>query len=244
MRKLTTEEFIEKAKKIHGNKYDYSLAEYKNYKTKIKIICFVHGIFEQRAGDHLHNKGCQKCYDERRGKTKLLTTEEFIEKAKKIHGNKYDYSKSIFINTRTKIEIICPIHGVFKQKANGHLNGKGCSKCNSSKGEIEVRKFLTSNNIIFEEQKRFKDCKNKKALPFDFYIPNINTCIEFQGRQHYEPVSAFGGEIGLAKRRENDLIKKEYCQRNNISLIEIREEDSIDDVLISIISKGNIVRSH
>jgi len=163
-----------------------------------------------------------------------LTTEEFIEKAKKIHGNKYDYSKSIFINTRTKLEIICPIHGIFYQKANGHLNGKGCSKCNSSKGEIEVRKFLTNNNIIFEEQKRFKDCKNKLPLPFDFYIPSLNTVIEFQGEQHYTPMKYSNSKEKFIKTKINDKIKKEFCISNNINFIEIKYNEDIESILTTI----------
>lgn len=231
MNKKTTEEFINQSKTIHKNKYDYSLVTYKASKTNVDIICPIHGIFSQRPNDHLCGKGCPRCYDNRRGKTLLLTTEEFIKKAKEVHSNKYDYSKSVYTNTRTKIDIICPIHGLFSQKANGHLNGKGCPKCNSSHGENNVREFLLKNNIVFVEQKRFNNCKNKKALPFDFYLKELNVCIEYQGRQHYEPVDVFGGEEGLVVRTKNDLIKRNYCKENNILLVEIKDGDCLDNIL-------------
>jgi len=113
MKKLTTKEFINRAEKIHRNKYDYSLVEYVNTKTKIKIICKKHGIFEQTPNNHLCGKNCPKCHDYNK-----LTTKEFINKAEKDHGNKYDYSLVEYVNTKTKIKIICKKHGIFEQKPN------------------------------------------------------------------------------------------------------------------------------
>lgn len=111
-----------KAKAIHGNKYDYSKVNYVNTKEKVCIICPTHGEFWQRPNGHLNGLGCDKC-----GKTYSYTTEEFIEKAKQIHGNKYDYSKVKYINAQTKVCIICPIHGEFWQTPYKHLNLKeGC----------------------------------------------------------------------------------------------------------------------
>ena len=103
-----TQEFIEKAKEIHGNKYNYSKVDYKNAKTKICIICPIHGEFYQTPDHHLQGQGCPKCS----GKNK--TTEEWVEQAKHIHKNRYDYSNSIYINSITPIKIICPIHGEFQ----------------------------------------------------------------------------------------------------------------------------------
>jgi hypothetical protein len=123
-KKLTTEEFIEKAKQIHGDKYDYSLTEYISNKKKVKIICPIHGVFEQRPINHLQGCGCIKCSG-----LEKLTTEEFIEKAKKVHGNKYDYSLTEYITSKKKVKIICPVHGVFEQNAANHLKGTGCPNC-------------------------------------------------------------------------------------------------------------------
>lgn len=123
MASYTTEEFINKAKLIHGDKYDYSLVNYINSCIKVKIICKIHGEFEQIPSDHLSGKGCYKCY----GSVKL-TTEEFIKKAKLAHGDKYDYSLTNYINNRTKVKIICPIRGEFEQLPRDHLFGRNYTK--------------------------------------------------------------------------------------------------------------------
>ena len=130
MIKLTTEEFIKKAREVHGDKYDYSKVEYKGSREKICIICHKHGEFWQLPYDHLNGHGCTKCYDkEKRGKSRQLTTEEFIKKAKGVHGDKYDYSKTNYVDSHTKVCIICPEHGEFWQTPNKHLNNQGCPKC-------------------------------------------------------------------------------------------------------------------
>jgi hypothetical protein len=117
-------DFINKAKKIHGDKYDYSKVEYKNVQTKIKIICYNHGEFEQLPSKHLSNHGCVKCS----GHYKKTST-DFINDAIQIHGDKYDYSKINYNNSQEKIIIICKVHGEFEQRPNNHLNGQGCAKC-------------------------------------------------------------------------------------------------------------------
>jgi hypothetical protein len=123
-KRLTTEEFIKKAKVVHGDKYDYSLVEYKNRRIEIKIICPEHDIFEQIPTNHLNGKGCPKC-----GGNIKKTTEEFIKKAKVVHGDKYDYSLVEYKNAKTKIKIICPEHGIFEQTPECHSNSQGCPKC-------------------------------------------------------------------------------------------------------------------
>ena len=114
MRK-TTEEFIKEAREIHGDKYDYSKVEYKGYSVKVCIICPEHGEFWQVPNSHLKGCGCPSC-----SKVKRLTTEEFIKRSKEIHGNRYDYSKTRYINKRTKVTITCPIHGDFEQNPKKH----------------------------------------------------------------------------------------------------------------------------
>ena len=123
-RKFTAEQFINKARKVHSNKYNYSKVKYVNSQTKVTIICPEHGEFQQAPNPHLKGKGCQKCYGNMR-----KTTEQFIKEAKAIHDNKYDYSKVNYINTDTKIIIICPEHGKFEQVPNSHLISGGCPKC-------------------------------------------------------------------------------------------------------------------
>jgi len=125
-KRKSTNQFIEESKKIHGDKYDYSLVDYKNNKTKVKIICPEHGVFEQTPLQHLTLKqNCKKCVVDSYKNGRFL----FIEKSRKIHGDKYDYSLVNYVNNKTKVKIICPIHGVFEQRPDSHLNGQNCYKC-------------------------------------------------------------------------------------------------------------------
>ncbi len=135
------DEFIEKAKSVHGDKYDYSKVEYISSKTKIIIICKDHGDFIQRPSDHINRKsGCPKC----KGKSRRTDTNTFIEKAKSVHGDKYDYSKVEYINVDTKILIICPIHGEFYQTPYTHINQKcGCNICSR---ELKKNRIISLNN--------------------------------------------------------------------------------------------------
>ena len=219
--KLTTKEFIIKASKIHNNKYDYSLVNYINGSTHIKINCYKHGIFESRANSHLQGAGCRKCSNENQS----LTNINFVLKAIGCHGNKYDYSSVIYTNNSTKVKISCPLHGEFEQRPADHLKLIGCPKCKSSKGEIKIRKTLEEYEFNFIEQKTFDDCKNKNVLSFDFYLPDYNICIEFDGKQHFEVINRSKDhnknlqnfiDISL-----NDMIKNTYCLTNNIKLIRI-----------------------
>jgi hypothetical protein len=125
--RVTTEAFIEKAKAIHGDRYDYSLVECVNSRSNITIICPDHGPYQQIAHNHLCKTGCPEC-----GGTKPLTTELFIEKAKAIHGDRYDYSLVEYVNSRTDVTIICADHGLFKQTGRKHLSEQGCPVCAES----------------------------------------------------------------------------------------------------------------
>ena len=217
--------FSDKALLKHNNKYDYSLVDYIDNKTKIKIICPIHGEFEQKPNDHLNGCGCSLCGN------KNLNNKIFIERALIKHGNKYDYSLVNYVNNKRKVKIICPIHGEFEQKAEHHLNGAGCPICNESRGEREIKQFLTNRSINFTQQKRFAECRDKKPLPFDFYLHDYNTCIEFNGRQHYEPIKYWGGLENFKKQQKRDKIKKEYCKNNHIKLIIINDIKEIKNKL-------------
>ena len=126
---LTTAEFISKARLIHGDKYDYSLVEYIDRRTKVIIICPIHGAFLQTPDRHLSNNGCPKCSIQSRVSKRTFTKEEFIAKAREIHKDKYDYSKVEYINCMTKVCIICPIHGETYQTPSNHLRSCGCQMC-------------------------------------------------------------------------------------------------------------------
>jgi len=218
--------FYSMAKMVHGERYDYSLVEYKNQNSLIKIICPEHGIFEQKPVNHLLNKqGCSKCSG-----NKKLTTEEFIEKAKKIHGNRYDYSLVEYSGAKNKIRIICSEHGIFEQIATNHIgkgNESGCPMCNESKGEKLIKNIFINKNINFISQYRFLDCKNKRPLPFDLYLPEYNICIEYDGIQHFIP--RWGGIDALNIIKKNDAIKTKYCLDNNIKLYRIKYNENIQE---------------
>jgi len=228
--KYSIEEIIEKFNKIHNNFYDYSLVVYINVNTKIKIICPIHGIFEQLPSEHLKGCGCSECYG-----NKKYTNEEFIQKVDIVHNYVYDYSLINYVNSHTKIKIICHVHGIFEQMPYQHLNGSGCPYCKNSKGENKIKSFLENNNIKYIQQQKFIDCKNKKNLPFDFYLPTKNIAIEFDGEQHYRVVKNWGGDLGFENRKIRDKIKTEYCINNNIQLIRIKYNENIDNKLNIII---------
>ena len=209
--KLTTKEFIEKAKEVHGEKYDYSKVDYKDSKTKITIICKKHGEFLQIPYHHLNGRGCLKCS----GKEKL-TTEKFIERAKEVHGDKYDYSRVNYKNNCSKIKIICKKHGGFLQIPSDHLRGCGCSMCKSSKLEEIVNSILEKMNLSFNNYSKFK-WLGKQNL--DVYIESLNLGIESQGAQHFIPVEHFGGEKDFKLIQKRDKTKLRLSKKNGIDII-------------------------
>ena len=148
-----TDQFIAKAKKIHGDTYNYSETEYVNSNTNIKIICSIHGVFTQLPFNHLKGGGCKACGKENSDSKQTFTIDDFIKKAKDIHGDKYDYSKSIYVNYNTKIEITCPKHGSFFQLPSNHISGKrGCIKCrddtHAKKHQYTLEEFIQRANKI------------------------------------------------------------------------------------------------
>jgi len=235
--RITTEVFIEKAKKIHGDKYDYSKVEYKDSRTKVCIICPIHGEFWQTPNNHLTKYGCKKCAMDALASNKPISVEEFIEKARKVHGDKYDYSKVIYKNCKTKVCIICPTHGEFWQTPDNHINKnhpQGCPFCSESRLEEDIRIFLTEHNIKFEYNKTKPWLKRQRL---DFYLPEYNVAIECQGKQHFEPVD-FGSE-GYEQAVKNflnvkklDLLKKERCFKNDVKLIYYSNKKVEDNIII------------
>jgi len=213
-------------KKVHNDFYDYSLMDYKNNRIKIKIICPIHGVFKQTPHNYLDGKGCSKCY----GNYKK-NIDDIIKDFNIIHNHLYDYSLVDYKNNRTKIKIICKNHGVFIQSPKNHLKKQGCPKCNISKGESFIKTYLNSEEIIYEEQKMFDECKYKRKLKFDFYLPIQNICIEYDGKQHFEKYKFEKDNNVLNTRQIRDKIKTDYCQNNNIKLIRIKYNENINKKL-------------
>jgi 5-methylcytosine-specific restriction endonuclease McrA len=176
MKRLTTKQFIKRSKVIHGDKYDYSLVEYKNARTKVKIICNKHGVFEQTPHSHLRGNGCKKCHYNKSSKNAKSNIKSFIENSIKIHNDKYDYSLVKYKNSKTKVKIICPIHGVFEQIPNAHLNGQGCKKCKCY-GEIPTyntfQPQLEPYGVKCKRNKKDKNILEVKCMYCDrWFIPS------------------------------------------------------------------------
>lgn len=169
------EEFIKRANIIHNNKYDYLNIDFKNLKVKIKIVCLEHGEFAQTPDSHLQGNGCFCCMVADR--TKPL--EQFIQEAKEIHNNLYDYDRVIYKNAHTKIEIKCNIHGLFMQIPDDHLFGKGCPKCAGSKAKQE-NEWLDSLGILEEYRQKILYIGDKQ-IKADAYNPITNTIYEYNG---------------------------------------------------------------
>ena len=146
-KRLTKQEFINKANKIHDNKYDYSKVCYINSKSKVLLICPIHGEFEILPNYHLYDKyGCDKC----KNNNQKYTKEKFIIKATETHGDKYDYSLVVYNKSNENVKIICHKHGVFNQAPSEHIRGKGCHKCN---GGVK----LSDNDLISKFKKIHSD---------------------------------------------------------------------------------------
>lgn len=219
----TTEDFIEKAKQIHGNKYDYSEVVYINNRTLIKIVCPEHGLFYQTPKKHLLGSGCKMCGYEKVGKLCRKTTEDFIKDAKQVHGDKYDYSKTQYINSKRDVEIICSIHGSFWQNPHGHVSGYGCPKC-TLKEQSKIYEYIKST---FPEYNWSWEYKSQWLVNqrIDICCEEIKLAIEYNGPQHYMPIERYGGEISHVKTKERDQRKSKLCNENGFSLYVIKYDD-------------------
>lgn len=217
--KVTLNRFIIKSNNIHNNKYDYSKVRFDNIKDKVKIICPKHGQFKQCISNHMNlGNGCPECAHNTKWNTNKLA-----EELNKIHFNKYDYSLLEYNGIMKKIKILCIEHGEFIQTASKHLSGQGCPQCSyTSKGEEYIKEYLENNNIKYIQQQGFDDCKHINKLNFDFYLPEMNLCIEFDGIQHFKPVDFFGGKEEFIQTKLRDKSKNEWCNENNVELVRIK----------------------
>ena len=236
-RTFSKDVFIEKARIKHGERYDYSKVEYISCFKKVEIICPIHGVFWQAPSRHLRGNGCPLCGNKKTGEKLRKGKEQFIHQANIMHNYKYDYSQVDYINSDTNVCIICPEHGAFFQAPKHHLSGHGCSKCVTSKGEFKVEEYLKQNKIEYESQypiKLEKQLFSRSNLRVDFYLPNSNAIIEFNGKQHYKRMDFFhSSDDDFAIQVDRDKRLRQYCKKHKINLIEIKYDqiDNIDKIL-------------
>lgn len=234
-KRKTFEEFVKEAILVHGNKYSYDNTQYVGANIKTNFICKEHGHFSQTPNVHLRGHGCPECGVELQSRNMLNNNEYFIERSNNIHDGKYSYTKTHYKGNRKGVVITCPYHGDFEQIARYHLEGNGCPQCSESKGEKKIKNILLDKNIKFIRQKRFDDCRDVLPLAFDFYLPQHSMLIEFDGRQHFEPINHWGGVEVFNKVKNRDSIKEKYARTNNIKLIRIKYDQisEIDSILMN-----------
>lgn len=232
--KLTLEDFIIRANVKHNYKYNYDKVSITKAHEKVTIICPEHGEFQQTASNHLYGQGCPICANMQMRKERQWDKNQFIAEATSIHNNYYDYSKVDYINQNTKVIIVCPEHGEFEQLPSAHLRMQGCPKCKCSHGESQIVTYLDSNTIKYIKEYKIPAPLTLKETGFcrvDFYIPELNAIIEFNGIQHYRSHHYFGGNEQFIKQQERDQYVREYCKNNCLKLLEIKYDEDIDNCL-------------
>lgn len=205
--------------------------EYINNKNKLILKCPKNHVFQMTFDNFKRGCRCTTCYDMTRGNSKRLTydyVEEYVSsKGYKLLSKKYK-------NNSSKLLFKCPNGHIFSMNFAKFKQGRRCPKCiNKSSGENRIKEFLLNKSIDFKREHRFDDCKCKNTLPFDFYLVDYNTLIEFDGIQHFEIIDYFGGFDAFVKLKIRDTIKNIYCEKNNIKLIRIPywEFDNIEEIL-------------
>ena len=213
--KLTRDEFIEKLNQVHDGKVTLLEDSYKGTRYKHKFRCNVCGHEWDMRGDEAvrGRSGCPECAIRRSRKTKDEFLQAFYER---FPDSNYDFSQAEYVNSKTKMKVICPEHGPFMMTPNDLIGGHGCAMCKMSGMEKVVMQSLKNADISFTLQKKFK-WLGKQSI--DFYIPGLKIALECQGMQHYHEIPAFGGADKLSRIQSLDKRKKELCENHGISVV-------------------------
>ena len=242
-RRIKFDEVVERFRNRFGEKYTFVKSSFVDVDTKMKVYCNEHGLFEITPASYLYGNTsshlCNTCAYREGGGKNSITTEDYIFKSKSIHGDKFDYTKTIYKSAKDKVIITCPKHGDFKTFPQYHYYGWGCPDCgydmSSSLGEENIKHWLIKNKIDFVRQKTFEGLKGKsRKLKCDFYISSKNLVIEYNGEQHYRAVPQFGGKKGLAYTKQNDSIKASFLMDKGIGLEIIKFNENIEERLFEI----------
>lgn len=201
---VPTDEFIARAKVVHGDRYDYSLVECQHNRQAVQIICREHGIFEQAPRNHLMGRGCERCASLKRGLKKRTTAaEQFLEKARKLHGDRYDYSLSQYKRNNANITIGCPEHGYFQQIPRNHLIGRGCPSCSSTGFDPTLPATLYYLCI-----------NNGQAYKIGITNRTIEERFSIEDRLKITVIAKWHFETGQdARQREIEILRKHYINR-------------------------------
>jgi len=250
MKAKSKSRFLDRARAIHGDAYEYDLDGFVCMKTQMNVRCRKHDfVFRASPNNHLHPTaptGCPKCALDYISELHSTGAERFILQARAIHGDVYDYGEVVYRNNRTKVAIRCPEHGVFMQTPWSHLNKSGCPSCSGSRMERYIARILEARGVNFLAQYSFPDCKRQHPLPFDFAIfhpdGGVAGIIEYHGDQHFRPVEYFGGAIAFRDRTINDHIKASYCRRNRIPMLVATSKDDfrIEKVVVKFCNDAGI----
>ena len=216
IRRKTPEQYIKECKEKH---VDLPIEDYKTKKIKIKFKCKKGHIYKQLPGNHLRGDGCKYCYHEKSAINLKKESNIYKEECK---DKRIDLPIDTYVNNKTKIKHKCSKGHVYTQTPGDHLQGYGCPVCNESHGEKFIRNYLDNNNIKYEPQKRFKELKDKTYLSYDFYLPDYNMLIEYQGIQHYKEKEFFGGKKQFEKQQYHDNLKRKYAKNNGYKLLELK----------------------
>ncbi|WP_340375900.1 hypothetical protein U5640_12535 [Streptomyces sp. SS7] len=225
---MSTDTWIEQARAVHGHRYDYTKVQYVTAFDKVTIVCPEHGEFLQTPASHVRGgRRCPACAD------RSLTTEEWIERAYEIHGDRYDYGQVVYVRGRDKVQITCREHGDFEQQAASHLFGCGCPACLLPKGEQAIARVLDELGVLSDQEWGHPTCRHKKPLRFDFHLPRHRALIEFDGLQHFQPVRRPGMAEGDAERelvgvQHRDRIKTAWAKANDYQLLRVTDLDAIE----------------
>ena len=227
--KKTHEEYAEEVSLINPN--IKVLGKYITARMPILHKCKIHNTKWIAYPYHiLQGCGCAECGKEKISSKNSKTHEQYVAELKKINPNIIPIE--MYINSNISILHKCLIDGnEWYSYPSNILAGSGCPQCNESRGERKIRLWLENNCILYESQKTFKNCYDKKPLPFDFYLPELNKCIEYDGIQHYEPIEFFGGQENFEYVVKHDNIKNEYCKNNGISLLRIPYFKNVEEEL-------------
>ena len=220
----TTETFIKELSEVNDT-IDV-LGEYVDGHTTILCRCKIDGYeWNPLALNLLKGVGCPMCAG-----VKPKTHMEYVDEVMLI--NKNIEVIGTYVNARQPIFHKCIIDNTEWLASPHHiLSGRGCPTCNASHGEKAIQAYLEKHQIKFQTQFTFNECRNIFCLPFDFYLSEYNTCIEYDGEQHYKSIEFFGGDKGFVQRKHNDNLKTEFCKNNNINLLRIGYNEHIESIL-------------